>query len=119
MDYLLCLFTLNLNNCHLKGVELLHGFGLDLITNVDVGFHGFVVAMASPFHDNLRRDTHAECIADERASASVGADDFVFWLDFVKAFITPIVGDSDRLIESGQLTQFMKIGVHLLVAYHW
>ena len=75
--------------------------------------------MASPFHDNLRRDTHAECIADERASASVGADDFVFWLDFVKAFITPIVGDSDRLIESGQLTQFMKIGVHLLVAYHW
>ena len=45
--------------------------------------------MASPLHDNLRRDAHTESIADERASARVGDeikaeamkkfDDF--WLD--------------------------------------
>ena len=71
--------------------------------------------MASPLHDNLRRDAHAEGIADERASASVGADDFVFGFDFVKAFITTIVGNSDRLVETCQLTEFMQIGVHLLI----
>ena len=81
---------------HLEVIELLHGLCLDLVTHVDVWLHGLVVTMASPLHDNLRRDAHAEGIADERASVSVGADDFVFGLDLVKTFITPIVRDSDR-----------------------
>ena len=41
--YLLCLFTLNLNNCHLKAVELLHGFCLDIVTHIDVWLHGLII----------------------------------------------------------------------------
>ena len=34
----------------------LHGIGLGLLGNVDVGFHGLVVGVAGPFHHYLQRD---------------------------------------------------------------
>ena len=38
-------------------IEFLHRFGLDVICYVDVGLHGFVVAVASPLHDDFCRNT--------------------------------------------------------------
>ncbi len=89
---------------HLEVIELLHGLCLDLVTYIDVWLHGLVVAMASPLHDQLRRDTHAESITDERASASMGADDIVLRLDLVKSLTASIIRDTYRFIESCHLT---------------
>ena len=41
----------------LEIIEFLHRFGLDVIGHVDVRLHGLVVAMTSPLHDHLCRNT--------------------------------------------------------------
>ena len=55
-----------------------HLFCLDLFCNVDVGFHGFIVGVAGPFHHDLRRDVGGQGKADEGAAAGMGADEFVW-----------------------------------------
>ena len=35
-------------------VEFLHSLHLDFVRHVNIGLHGLVVAVASPFHDDLR-----------------------------------------------------------------
>lgn len=44
---------------HLQLIESAHCVSLDIVSNVDVGFHGLIVAVSRPFHDHLCRDT--EC----------------------------------------------------------
>ena len=61
---------------HLLDGVLLGGFG-----DVDVGFHGFVVGVAGPFHDYLGRDAAGEGETDEGASAGMGADFGVFGIN--------------------------------------
>ena len=34
----------------------LHGIGLGLLGNLDIGHHGLIVGVAGPFHHYLRRD---------------------------------------------------------------
>ena len=43
-------------------VEFCHGLGLDGVYDVDVGFHGLVVGMASPFHNDVWGDSHDQII---------------------------------------------------------
>ena len=53
------------------GGDLGHSVGLGAGGNVDVGFHGFVVGVAGPFHDYLGRDAAGEGETDEGASAGL------------------------------------------------
>ena len=55
--------------------------------------------MASPFHDYLWRNAHPQRITNKRPSASMSANEFVFWKYDVNTFITLIVGLSDRLVD--------------------
>ena len=84
-------------------IKLLHGLGLDFIAHIDIGFHGLVVAVASPFHHYLGRDAHADGITDKAASASVCADDLILWFDLIYALAALIIDDMSGLVESSQL----------------
>ena len=42
------------------------------LKSLDIWLHGLVIWVASLFHQNLRRDSHAESITDKWASACVG-----------------------------------------------
>ena len=66
-------------------IKLLHGLGLDFVAYIDIGFHGLIVAVASPFHHYLRRNAHADGIADKASSASMRANDFILWFDLIYA----------------------------------
>ena len=97
-------------------VEFLHGFYLDFVCHVNIRFHGLVVAVAGPLHDDLWRYSHAQGIADERPSTRVCTDQFVFGLHDVNSLVPLIIGLSDWLVKTSQLAQFVKIYVHLLIA---
>ena len=84
-------------------IKFLHGLGFDFIAHIDIGLHGLVVAVASPFHDYLGRDAHADGIADKAASARMRADDFILWFDLIDAVAALINDDTSRLVESSQL----------------
>ena len=60
------LFILN------QPIKLRHRTRLDGIHDVDVGFHGLVVGVAGPFHDDVGGDAQGEGIDDEGAAASMG-----------------------------------------------
>ena len=80
-------------------IKLLHGLGLDFVTHIDIGFHGLIVAVASPFHHYLRRDAHADGIADKTSSASMRTDDLIFWFDLIYTLAALIVDDTYGLVE--------------------
>ena len=50
-------------------IEFLHAFGLDFIDFVNIGFHGLVVIMACPLHDDLWGNSHTKGIADKSPSS--------------------------------------------------
>ena len=87
----------------LEVVELLHGFLFDLVTHVNVWLHSLVVIMSRPLHYYLWRDSHTECIADERATARMGSDKLILRLYFIEALVASVVGNTYRLVESCQL----------------
>ena len=55
--------------------DFCHSVGLGAGGDVDVGFHGFVVGVAGPFHDYLGRDAAGDGEADEGAPAGCVPDD--------------------------------------------
>jgi len=54
-------------------IELVHGIGSNVIRYVNVGLHGFVIAVSRPFHNHLCRDSESQRIADESPSSGMGA----------------------------------------------
>ena len=66
--------------------------------------------MASEFHHNIRRYAVGEGEADEGLSAGVGADEFVFGVDFVVADAVAVAGDGvlDENPRLGTLRQGKK-----------
>ena len=55
-------------------LEELHGIGLGLLGNLDIGLHGLIVGVAGPLHHHLGRNAAGEREADERTAGSVGAN---------------------------------------------
>ncbi len=58
-------------------LEELHGIGLGLLGNLDIGLHGLIVGVAGPFHYHLRRDAlysdgflSSKCLSDILFDAS-------------------------------------------------
>lgn len=93
-----------------------HGVGFGLFGNVDIWFHGFVVGVTGPFHDDLGRDAGGEGEADEGTAAGMGTDVFVFGLGLFNPLCGSVVGLCDRLVDLAQLAQGLEVLVHLLVA---
>ena len=91
----------------LKIIKLLHCLFFYIVAHVDIRLHGFIVVVTSPFHDYLRRDSHAKDITYERSSACVGAYDFIFRFDLIKAFVSTIIGDADWLVKSCKFAKLM------------
>ena len=60
-----------------------------------MGFHGGVVGVAGPLHDNIGRDTHGKGVADEGALAGMGAENCVFGFSLLDALAILIVDLGD------------------------
>ena len=85
---------------HLLDGVLRGGFG-----DVDVGLHGFVVAVAGEFHHDIRRYSGREGEADEDLAASVGANEFVFGFDFVVTDVVFVVCDRAGRVEAADFAE--------------
>ena len=66
-------------------VKEVHGFGFIGRSNVDVGLHGLVVAVAGPFHDHHRRNADGQGVADEGLTGRVRAHELPFGIDLFDA----------------------------------
>ena len=71
--------------------------------------------MAGPFHHDVRGDAKGEGVDDEGAAAGVCADEFPLGLDLVGADVALVGGNTDLLINTGQLAQLLDVAVHRLV----
>ena len=99
------------------GFHLPDGVFLGVFGDVDVGLHGFVVAVAGEFHDNVRRDSVGEGEADEGLSAGVRSDEGVFGEDGVVAGAVLVAGDRVGSGEAADLAELFEAAVHLLVGH--
>ena len=84
-------------------IKLRHRTCLDGVHDVDVGLHGLVVGVASPFHHDVRGDAEGQGVYDEGAAAGMGADELPLGLDLVGADVALVGGNTDLLIDTGQL----------------
>ena len=71
--------------------------------------------MAGPFHHDVRGDAEGEGIDDEGAATGMGADELPLGLDLVGADVALVGGNTDLLIDAGQLAQLLDVAVHRLV----
>ena len=65
--------------------------------------------MSGPFHYHLRRDAGEQGKADEGAAASMGADEFVFWLCSFLSFSSPIGNSGNRRVEFAEFAEILKV----------
>ena len=79
--------------------ELIHCSSLSLFRHLDIRLHGFVVAVTSPFHNNMHRDSGSKDVANERLSASMGADNLPFRVCKLVARSVQILDDGNRFIK--------------------
>ena len=107
----MCLDNLCLN----QPIKLRHRTRLDGVHNVDIGLHGLVVGVASPFHHDVGRDAQGESVDDEGAAAGVGANQLPLGLDLVGADVALVGCDADFLIDAGEAAKFLDVAVHRLV----
>lgn len=54
-------------------VEVGHGLTLFGLGDIDIGFHGGVVGVTGPLHDDIGREAHGEGVTDEGALTGMGA----------------------------------------------
>ena len=95
--------------------HLLDGISLRILGDVDVGLHGFVVAVTGELHHNVRGDAVGEGKADEGLAAGVGANEFVLGIDFIVAVAVAVASDGVGLVEAANLAEVLQAAVHLLV----
>ena len=50
--------------------------GFDGVSDIDIWFLRFIVAVTGPFHDDVGSDAHGEGIDDEGAATGMGAGEF-------------------------------------------
>ena len=96
-------------------IKLRHRTCLDGVHDVDVGLHGLVVGVTGPFHHDVRGDAEGQGVDNEGAAAGVGADQFPLGLDLVGSDIALVGGNTDLLIDTGQLAQLLDVAVHRLI----
>ena len=96
-------------------VEQLHCIDLGLLCNIYIRFHGLVVGVAGPFHDNLRWDAAGEGEADEGAAAGMGAYHLILGEGLFDTVAATVADPGDGLVESGQLAKVLQVAVHELV----
>ena len=75
--------------------------------------------MARELHHDIRRDAVGESEADEGLAAGVGADEFVFGIDFVIAGAVAVACDGVGRVEAADLAEVFEGTVHLLVGNVW
>ena len=59
--------------------------------------------MAGPFHHDVRGDAEGEGVDDESAATGMGADQLPLGLDLVGSDVALVGGNTDLLIDTGQL----------------
>ena len=96
-------------------IKLRHRTRLDGVHDIDVGLHGLVVGVAGPFHHDVRGDAEGQSVDDEGAATGVGANEFPLGLDLVSSDVALVGGNTDLLIDTGQLAQLLDVAVHRLV----
>lgn len=103
-------------NCTLiHKIHLGHLAGFDAIHDVDVRFHGFIVTVSRPFHDDVRRDSPGQGINDESTPSRMGAHQFVFFLYLINTFVSSVSGDALLLVNTGNTAQNLDIPIHGLI----
>lgn len=68
----------------LKLIEFLHSFGLNVVCHVNVWLHCFVIAMPSPLHDYLGRNTQRQRITNAHPATQIMIDTYMAALGFEK-----------------------------------
>ena len=99
-------------------LEELHGIGLGLLGNLDIGLHGLVVGVAGPLHQHLRRDAAGEGETDEGTPGGMGTYQVALGGSLFHTFPTLVVNLGDGRIEAYQLTEVLQIAVHQLIGQH-
>ena len=99
-------------------LEELHGIGLCLLGNLDIGLHGLVVGVAGPLHHNLRRDTSGEGETDEGTPGSMGTNQVALGGSLLHTFSTLVVNLGDGRVEAYQLAEVLQIAVLQLIGQH-
>lgn len=96
-------------------LEHRHLLGLYLFGYVDIRFHRLIIGMPGPFHDHLRRDAGGQSKADERATASMRADEFVLRPCLFLALTSLEVDTGYGIVNLTKLAKVLQVFVHLLV----
>ena len=71
-------------------IEFTHSIRLDVVCNINVGFHCLVVAMSRPLHHHLRRNAQSEDVTDERSATDVRAKQGIFRRNIISSLKTDI-----------------------------
>ena len=71
--------------------------------------------MAGPFHYHIGRNSKREGVNDKSAAAGVGTNQFPFGVDRIGPHVSLISGDTDGLVNLGQLAEVFQTPVHSLV----
>ena len=96
------------------GLEELHGIGLGLLGNLDIGLHGLIVGVAGPLHHHLGRNAAGEGEADEGAASCVGANQVALGGSLLHTFTAFVVSLGNGRIEAGQFAEVLELAVHQL-----
>lgn len=80
-------------------IEFGHRLGLDGVHDVDIGAHGLVVGVSSPFHYHIRGNAQGESVDDEGAATGVSANLGPLGKNFVRAGAAFVGGDADLLVD--------------------
>ena len=90
-------------------IELTHDISLDVVRNVDVGLHRFVVTVSCPLHHDLRWDAEGKGIADKGALASVRTEQGILRSNFIDALIPLVVSLADRFVDNSKFGKLPDI----------
>ena len=99
-------------------IELAHGIGLDVVRNVNVGLHCFVVTVPRPFHHDLRRNAEGKGITDKGTTTSMRTEQSIFRRHLIDALIPLVIGLADRFVDTCKFGKLLEVLIHLLVSDH-
>ena len=91
------------------GNDFSHGVGFGAAGDVDVGFHGFVVGVASPFHHYLGRDAAGKGEADEGFASAVGGDKGPLGDNILFPLVVSIADLTNGRIEAAEFTEVLEV----------
>lgn len=100
-----------------RDIELRHLFFLELVHHFSVRLHRPVVAVASPLHNDNRRDSEIKTINNKCSPSAMARKQFIFWIDFFYSFIFHKVNNPLRRVYTCLLPNLLELLIHSLVTY--